>query len=253
MRLPQRPCALDLRCQAVFVVSMDTDWCSAETLDFVLREVVDPRLPLTLFSTGIYLEAANRPAMEMALHYNVDHASFPDAFGTIADILPGARGARGHSLAFSERLRAPWKSYQIVYDSSFLMYLQNHIVPFPIARGVLELPIYFMDMFALEFEEGDLGRFPDYEEMCRPGLKVFDFHPVHLVLNTPSPEYYVEKKQWYHDFHQLRRHQYRGYGVRSYFDEIQRRILDGGHTCTTCLGVCEVWLGEGAMPLPKSA
>jgi hypothetical protein len=235
------PLVQELRHRPLFAVSMDTDWCSCETMDYVLREVVDPRLPLTLFSTDVHASAANRPATEMALHYNVDNASFADAFRKIADLLPKGRGARGHSLAVSERLRASWQEHRIAYDSSFMMYLQDNIVPFPIARGVLELPIYFMDMFAMEYEGGDFNKFPGADEMCAPGLKVLDFHPVHLALNTPSFEYYLANKQWYKDLGQLLNHQYRGYGVRSYFEQVQKWILDGQHACTTCLGVAELF------------
>jgi hypothetical protein len=179
----------------------------------------------------------------------VDNASFSDAFRSIAAELPGLRGARGHSLAFSERLRALYYTYDIAYDSSYMMYRQPAIVPFPIARGVLELPIFFMDLFAMEYEQGDLSRFPTKAEVAGPGLKIFDFHPVHLLLNTPSIDYYFQHKQWYHNTKQLLRHQYPGSGIRSYFELLQSWILEHGWPTATCLSMC----GSAAQPAVAAA
>jgi hypothetical protein len=233
--------AVDLGRAPLFIVTMDTDWCPLEVLDYALAEIVDPRLPLTIFSTGTYPSLAVRRRTETALHYNVDNTSFTEAFTRIAAELPGAGGARGHSLAFSERLRALYAPFGISYDSSYMMYRQQHIVPFPIARGVLELPIYFMDLFAMEYEDSDFQRFPHPAELAGPGLKIFDFHPVHLLLNTPSPQYYFEHKQWYHNPQRLLENRYTGHGIRSYFELLQKWIFEHAWPTTTCLALRQAW------------
>ena len=205
--------------------TMDTDWAPPEVVEFVLDEVVDDQLALTVFSTGRYSVLESRPATEVALHYNVEEVGFERSLRQIADLLPGAIGARGHSLAFSERLRPLYREFGIAYDSSYLMFEQHGIEPFYVARGVWELPIFFMDAFFLEYHEGRRSSAPNQASLLRRGLKVLDFHPVHLLLNTPSLEYYHSVKQHYQDFDALMDHRFQGWGMRVLFEEIQSWAL----------------------------
>jgi hypothetical protein len=208
-------------------ITLDTDWAAPSTLEHVLAEVIDPRLALTVFCTGRYACLEARPHTEVALHYNVEQLGFERAFNEIAAVLPGAKGARGHSLAFSERLRPLYRRHGTRYDSSFLQFEQQGIAAFPIARGVWEFPVYFMDTFFLEYHEGDFGRAPTAEQLAGPGLKVLDFHPIHLLLNTPSIDFYQSVKHLYHDTEALLRHRHQGWGVASLFAQIQEQALAG--------------------------
>ena len=205
--------------------TMDTDWSPAGGIEHVLDTLVDPRLALTVFCTGRYPALERRPHTEIALHYNVDHLGFEAAYRKAAAELPDAKGARGHSLAVSERLRALYREYGTRYDSSYIMFECQGVDPFLIGRDVWEFPIYFMDMFFLEFHEGDFALAPTGRQLAGPGLKVLDFHPVHLLLNTPSLEYYQECKAHYHDVDALLKRRHPGRGVATLFQELQDYVL----------------------------
>jgi hypothetical protein len=223
----------------VLAFTMDTDWTSQAGLDYVIEKLVDPRLALTVFCTGRYPVLESRPLTEIALHYNVEKGGFEAAYRAIAAEFPQARGARGHSLAVSERLRALYREYGTRYDSSYIMYERQGIVPFLVGRNVWEFPLYFMDMFFLEFHEGDFTRAPTGAQLAGPGLKVLDFHPVHLILNTPSLAYYQECKRHYFDLAGLLAHRYPGRGIATLFSELQDYVLSRSLPQTTLLELAE--------------
>jgi hypothetical protein len=218
-----------------FCFSMDTDWCTAETIRYVFDHIVDSRLALTMFCTDNYPVLSERPRTEIALHYNMENGGFEQSFKYIAEQFPEARGSRGHSLAFSERLRPVFRERRIAYDSSYLMYCLPHIRPFLIGRGLWEYPIYFMDMFHMEMAMNNGPEAPAKGELALSGLKVLDFHPVHLLLNTPTFEFYFQHKHFYHDTEGLLRHAYPGFGVRSLFEQYQKWVLEEGWQQSTLL------------------
>src|SRR5437870_13627664 len=107
-----------------------------------------------------------------------------------------------------------------------MMYLQLGTRPYPVAVGLTEVPLFWMDFFHMEFcsvtgrspvDMGALG-------LERPGLKVFDIHPVPLALNTESVEHYARSKHGYHDPAALRRARHQGSGVRTLFTRAVERL-----------------------------
>ena len=213
---------------SITAFTMDTDWSPASVVDYVFDAFVDPRLKWTVFCTDPLPRLELRPETEIALHYNVERLGFEASVREIHQRLPKAVGARGHSLAISERLRPVYRELGIRYDSSYLMYRQGGIFAFPIARGVWEFPVFFMDAFFMDYDRGDPDLAPQGWHLEEPGLKVLDFHPVHLALNTPSFDYYQRYKQHYHDLDALIAHQHCGWGMRSLFLALQDYVLTRG-------------------------
>ena len=101
----------------------------------------------------------------------------------------------------------------------------------PIGRGVVELPQYFMDMFHLEMSRGkskaetwDIGRV-DFEN---PGLRIFSFHPVHLLLNTGIEEDYFGSKVHYQDTARLRELANKGEGTATFLTALVEQLKRKG-------------------------
>ena len=46
-------------------------------------------------------------------------------------------------------------------------------------------------------------------------LLVYDFHPIHVFLNTESIERYEETRLLHHKPNELIKHRYNGYGIRN--------------------------------------
>src|SRR5262249_1423443 len=110
---------------------------------------------------------------------------------------PGAVGWRSHSCIFSHMI-AEWLAFNgYVYASTVENFGQGGIKPHRNLWGIWQVPIFYMDN--LDFSR---SRFwPNWREnafspsliqtsLNGDGCCVFDFHPIHLLLNTPNPDFY---------------------------------------------------------------
>jgi hypothetical protein len=56
---------------------------------------------------------------------------------------------------------------------------------------------------------------PIRELLSRGGLKVFDFHPIHVFLNTENLDRYERTRPYHQNPAELIRHRHTGLGTRS--------------------------------------
>ena len=50
-----------------------------------------------------------------------------------------------------------------------------------------------------------------------PGIKVFDFHPIHIFLNTEDISRYEKTREWHRDPQKLKAYRFDGKGTRTHF------------------------------------
>ena len=89
----------------------------------------------------------------------------------------------------------------------------------------MQFPIFFMDDFVLKNHKFISERIDDLlipETLAdgSPGLKVFDFHPIHIFLNTRSQEHYSDCKKYYHEPRELEKRRHKGRGIGTLFEEL---------------------------------
>ena len=141
---------------------------------------------------------------------------------------PDAKGWRSHSCILShllsEWLAANGYSYASVHDLFGCRAPAPHRLPW----GIWHVPIYYMDNMdfsAVRFWGRDRWRAFDTELLetsCGgEGVYVFDFHPIHLLLNTPNAEFYLERRDDFRRGALIEDLVYRGYGTASYFADLQ--------------------------------
>jgi hypothetical protein len=140
---------------------------------------------------------------------------------------PDALGWRAHSCVYSHLLAQRIAADGYLYASAYDQLGRAGIEPVREAWGVWHLPIFYMDN--LDFS---LGRFwpaaghrPFDPALIRAalsdeGLYVFDFHPVHLLLNSTSAEAYFERRDAFVAGAPLSRLRCPGYGTRSFYDDL---------------------------------
>jgi hypothetical protein len=145
---------------------------------------------------------------------------------------PNAVGWRSHSCVFShilaEQIAALGYRYVSVHDDTGL------VGPKPIrhAWGLWQLPIYYMDN--LDFSA---GRFwpdapgPFDKRLFAPslsddGVYVWAFHPIHMLLNSPSADEYFARRDAFEAGAPLADVRYQGYGTDDYFRELCEAMAD---------------------------
>jgi hypothetical protein len=231
---------------------MDTDWAPEEIVRESIELIRSRGCKVTVFCTN----PLNVEADELAIHPNF--TNLDELEGTVRplmDAYPEARGLRSHSLFFTERLRPIYETFGLAYDANAINYLCPHLRPSPIARKTISIPLFFMDRFHMEMadEPGrwDVASLP----LEAPGLKVFDFHPTHLCLNTPDIEWYERSKAHYHDPERLRACAADGQGARTLLLDLLDWIERGGHATYTCAQIEQEYNGQedaaGAIDRPR--
>lgn len=174
--------------------SFDLDWAPSWATDWIREELEDRGLVGTFFVTHACesldrLRAAN---MELGIHPNYLPGS---SHGTTADevldfvraLVPEARGVRAHALVRSTPLWTRYAELGFAYEASDLMDGLAGLRPIRAWNGLVQLPIYWEDDVHLMH-----GRPLDVASMGlgSAGMKILNFHPVLLALNSASLDGY---------------------------------------------------------------
>ena len=136
-------------------------------------------------------------------------------------------GVRTHSCITSHMLEWALHGLGVRYTSNTTRIFELGIRPSRSPWGLWELPIYYMDNLDLSMatfwstlEHQTFGRDALEKAAQTEGLYVFDFHPLHILLNTPNLEYYLERSPLLKAGASPFDHRYKGQGVGTYFEEL---------------------------------
>jgi len=145
-------------------------------------------------------------------------------------------GVRTHSCVTSHMISLAAKDAGFKYTSMTTRLGETRIKPYREPWGVWELPIYYMDNMDFCTVENwpEIGHRPFSKELIdkaitEPGLYVFDFHPLHLALNSPNFSYYqsvkanvIGNKGNPFDY------SYDGYGTRNFYMDLLSAMKKNG-------------------------
>ena len=138
----------------------------------------------------------------------------------VVDLLsqfPDSQVVRSHSVVQSSRLSQLFYSHGLRYESNDYLPSKvfTSIKPFTSEIGITKIPYFFSDELACLSEDVNVL------ELClRGGLKVFDFHPIHVFLNTESLDRYERTRDLHHNPKELIKHRFGGFGTRNRLIEL---------------------------------
>ena len=182
------------------VLTADQDWAPDWTVLDLVSLWEEAGVAGTLFVThrSPALESMrSKPGLELGIHPNYSSGSShgDDAVEVqdhVSELVPDAVGVRSHSLLAGTNLLLEYGNRGLIYEGSYLMEGAAGLEPAMAWNGVVRLPIFWEDdvhmLHGRDFRLAEL-------RMERPGLKVFDFHPVHVALNSFDLQAYGRLKQ----------------------------------------------------------
>lgn len=179
------------------VLTFDIDWAPDFVVQSVLECVLEHDLKATLFATHPSGILDNLPPhLEIAWHPNflpgsTQGTSEMETLDCFAQWFPDAVGVRSHSMYWHGALAARYQQYGLRYDSSLLLEGVAHIQPYNHC-GILRIPVWWNDGFHLFFQRS-CNSLPE-TALHTPGLKVFQFHPIHIYLNAPDSNHWSQVK-----------------------------------------------------------
>ena len=115
----------------------------------------------------------------------------------LLEIVPEAKSVRSHSMAQSFRLLDLFSRKGLTHDSNDFIPEQSnvHLVPFCHWSGLTRIPFFWEDNVQIMYEENS-----SIDALCRrPGLKVFNFHPIHIYMNTESLDRYENTRAFHYE------------------------------------------------------
>lgn len=182
----------------MILLTFDTDWMSIDALDKFLGYY--SALPTSTFFLHKFTESVPDSHHVFNPHptlTTLDSNSELDEMESLPRIQ--RQGIRTHSCVNSHLLSLDWARRGYRYQSivSDLGNVSNR--PYLLPWGIWEMPIYYMDnmsMWAQVNLQGAKMSDLDYLNMAldSDNLCIFDFHPIHIALNTSSTESYGMKK-----------------------------------------------------------
>jgi len=190
-----------------YLITLDVDWAPDWCIEYVSKILIDKKIKATWFITHdspAIKKILNHPDLfELGIHPNF-HANSTqgnnprEVMKTLMSIIPSAVSVRTHGLVQSTPLlKMMREEFNLKYDISILLYkcanISPHVIYTPEKKSIIRIPFFWED---------DLEMFnprPDFsfksEKYPNHGLKIFNFHPIHIYLNSSSLELYNACKE----------------------------------------------------------
>lgn len=233
--------------------SVDVEWAAPKVIDDLRSIFDDHGVAATFFATHAGVTV---PGHERGLHPNFfrtgdtyralsgadrksDAEIYEHVVATTLAFAPEAKGLRTHRLFYDSALLPVYRRHGLEYDASLRLPLVENLRPFRLERGLIEIPTYYADYFdlvalATGFDVASLN-------LDSPGLKVFDFHPNLVFLNSPDEAHYGRTKGFYHDPERLLAARHPGKGVRTLLFDILDRVVKTHRPVMTLGAVSRAW------------
>jgi len=224
-------------------ITIDVDWAPDEIMLGLFELMRDADLKATIFAThdSPVLKSLDTERFEIGLHpnFNVRCANVEDAVRPLKDLYPQAQGARSHSLHVSSAILQLYLENGLTYESNAHLTLHEGLHPIIRYKGIVSIPMYWSDDTHFQ-----LNRSFNLEELrlAEPGLKVLDFHPIHIFMNTSSAAHYEEYKHHYQEPEKLKDYINRGPGVGTLFQSLLAYIENNSLPTYRLDDICEQYV-----------
>lgn len=207
----------------MIAITFDTDWIEESIIkELDLLNLVPGNM--TFFCTDYYPYLDGKENVEIGIHPRLDWNS--DWIKKTKDLEKKfnskIHGIRPHSLSHTQMygIELAKMGYKYISQATYLYYEGLRVDRHP--WGIFELPIYYMDSMDFTFQlnwktNNEAFKFDIIEKALADenGLYVFDFHPIHLFLNSPSIEFYHKNRENLHTSSP-----FIGRGTKTFFDEL---------------------------------
>jgi len=219
--------------QDPFFITLDMDWCHDEVLYDTIDLLESSSVSATCFvthKTKALERLHQNKNFEIGIHPNFnpllagDLANHRDAetiLDKIFEIVPGAKSLRSHSMTQNSRLLDLFAEKGITHESNhFIPYHTGiSIKPWKLWNNLCRVPYSWEDDVHILYSKIQIQEHNPSEIVLSSkksnALMVFDFHPIHVYLNTESMDRYEFTRHLHQNPKELIKHRFKGYGTRT--------------------------------------
>lgn len=222
-------------------LTFDVDWAHDVILEDLINILEANMAQATFFlthQTPILDRIIRNELFETGIHPNFNSFLFKEnntakdfrsVIEGLMELTGGVKLARSHSLVFGSPIEAIYEECGITHESSLFIphqHNQTPIHPFRMYNKMIKVPYFFCDMASCVYSPESLRTL-----ILRPGLKVFDFHPIHVFLNTEHLDRYESTRHLHKKPEELIKYRYEGKGTRTRLLELLKLV--GSSVVTT--------------------
>ena len=214
-------------------LTFDIDWAHDEVIEDTHRLLGESQVSATFFATHespaikVLCEDEN---LEVGLHPNFNkildgsalNENSDNVISALKSIIPEAKSVRSHSTTFSTVLCSSFAKQGLTHDVNYFIpdFSEVDLKPWLNWLGITMVPYFWEDDVAcVEPNVSDVSSL-----VMRQGIKVFDFHPIHVFLNTESLDRYKRTRPFHQNPEELIKHRFEGYGTRSKLIELMAMV-----------------------------
>ncbi len=215
-------------------ITIDIDWAHDVIIEDTLNLLEEAQASATLLithKTKLLSKLFNNKLFELGIHPNFNNLLNGTAeksldstkvISKLLEIVPNAKCVRSHSMTQNSKLLDIFHQKQIKYDLNHFIPLESGIKlrPWKSWNGIIKVPYFWEDdIDCINNKKHNMKDLLLYE-----GIKVVDFHPIHIFLNTESLERYEASRIHLNNPKELKKMRFDGYGTRSKFKELLEQI-----------------------------
>lgn len=219
-------------------ITIDVDWACDEVLGHTIDFLEENEMKATFFvthDTPLLNRLRESSLFELGIHPNFQYLlngtsefhNMEEVLEHILEIVPEAVSVRCHSLVQSSPLLDLFQSKGLKYDVNLFIPWESGIELRPIRHwnGMLRVPYCWEDDGACIS-----GNWITKDQLSElKGLKVINFHPIHLYLNTERLERYEIARAYLSNPKRLKQMAFTG-TQKSAFSELQE-VISYIHVC----------------------
>lgn len=215
--------------EPVFVFTSDIDWASEGVISACHNLLSADRLGVTYFNThkSPFLDEKKKQGLiDLLIHPNFlsgsSHGnSYDEVIEFCTGLHPNARGFRSHRYYEVNDITDKFASLGFKFFSNICTDCEDGIRPLRHRSGMISFPIFFEDGGYLQLHKNLI--FEDLKKsLITPGLKIINFHPAHIAINTPKFSYMrnlkdsLSREDWNNlSENSISKLEFDGYGLRS--------------------------------------
>lgn len=190
-------------------ITIDMDWACDDVLKYSIDYLERHNVKATFFvthNTPLLERLRGNPLFELGVHPNFQYLlngtsnfkNMSEVLESIMKIVPDAVSVRSHSLVQSSPILDLFIENGLKYDVNLFIPWQSDMTIKPIKHwnGLIRYPYCWED----DVSAITNGWFKSIDEFLRiKGLKIINFHPIHLFLNTERLERYNAAREDVHN------------------------------------------------------
>lgn len=159
---------------------------------------------LEMFRKEERIELGVHPNYNMLLDGTGSGQSFEDVLRDCVRIVPEAVTVRSHSLTSGSKISSIYARYGLKYDLNMFypIFEGDKIRCFRDVWGGVKIPFLFEDDIYLMSPEKRTIEYYLNNTFTAP--RVFNFHPIHIFLNSDSMECYENARKYFQDYQKLK-------------------------------------------------